>query len=167
MAALAVEPAVRQISKLPEAPVLKVSEIAPRAQPSARPPVPPLPGPAPADPSVVIKPDADGVIDESAIGVVEEESPINPFRVRYHPPLPMRDLHLGINSILIGTDRDTNAVVINGKLYSAGDDLCGLRVSAISNESIDLRHGNLLLRLPVQDKPVTLRLPKSTGADEP
>jgi hypothetical protein len=130
--------------------------------------VPPLPAPAPQDPLVVIAPDADGVLDESAVDAVEDnETPTNPFRVRYHPPLPMRDLRLGINSILIGTDRDTNAAVINGKLYSAGDDFFGLRVSTISDEFIDLRHGNLLLRIPVQDKPVTLRLPKSTGAGEP
>jgi hypothetical protein len=113
-------------------------------------------------------PDADGVLDESSVSAVEDdETPVNPFRVRYHPPLPMRDISLGINSILIGAGPGLNSVVINGRLYSAGDDLLGLRVAAISDEAVDLRHGNLLLRLPVQDKPVTLRLPRSAGVGEP
>ena len=36
----------------------------------------------------------------------------------------------------------------------------GMTVAAIAADTIDLTQGNLLLRLPVQDKPVTLRLPR-------
>jgi hypothetical protein len=170
MAASAADPTIRLISTLPDAPVLKVSEIAPRPQPRTRPPVPPLPPPPPpaAESLVVIMPDADGVLDESSVSSVEDdENPVNPFRVRYHPPLPMRDIHMGINSILVGAGPGQNAAVIDGKAYSPGDDLYGLRVSVISGEAVDLRHGNLILRLPVQDEPVTLRLPKSAATDGP
>jgi hypothetical protein len=169
MAGTVAGPTATLLSRLPEAPIVKAADIQPKHEPPpARPPVPALPRPAEPEQLVVITPDPDGVLDESALPVLEEPDAIpNPFRVRYHPPLPMRDVRVGIDSILIGAGSGQDCAVINGKLYSAGDVLCGLRISSISDEAVDLRHGELLLRLPVQDKPVTLRLPKtSDGAGD-
>jgi hypothetical protein len=159
-------PAVAMLSRLPEAPSLKASDLQPRVENRTRPAVPPLPPQArvEAEPLVEIRPDSDGVLDESAVATVEDpDGATNPFRIRYRPPLPMQDLRLGIDSILIGAGGGRNTAVINGRPYSAGDELYGLRLSAVSEETVDLRHGNLLLRLPVQDKPITLRLPRLTG----
>jgi hypothetical protein len=157
------EPAAALVSRVPEPPVLRVSDLLPQP-PRARAPVPPLPPPSQAENTVLIVPDADGVLDESAVADVEvHESLRNPFRVRFHPPLPMRDVRLDIESILVSAGRGRDAVVINGCLYSAGDDFSGLRVSTISGDAVDLRRGNLLLRIPVRDDPVTLRLPRTGG----
>jgi hypothetical protein len=155
-------PGATLVSRLPSAPAITVPDIVALARPPSpqtRAPVPALPPSAEADALVVLMPNSDGVLDEASVASVGDSDSIpNPFRVRYRPPLPLREVPITIDSILIGTRPDQDAAVINGRLYSPGETLDGMRVSAISTEAVDLRHNQLLLRIPVQDGPVTLRL---------
>jgi hypothetical protein len=155
-------PGATLVSSLPDPPVITVPEILALAQlpaPLARDPVPvPPPAPSAAD-LVVVAPDADGVLDEARVASVGDSDGIpNPFRVRARPPLPIVEVRLSIESIVIGGRPDRNAAVINGALYSPGETLDGMRVAAISAEAVELRHNQLLFRVPAQDGPVTLRL---------
>ncbi len=154
--------AAAMLSRLPDPPILPVFEIAALAQPTprSRAPIPALPPSILAEAPIVIMPGADGVLDASSVVSVEEPDKIpNPFRVRYHPAPPLREVRLTIDSVLIGSRSEQTAAIINGRLYSPGETLEGLPIAAISADAVDLRENRLLLRMPVQDQPVTLRLP--------
>lgn len=157
-------PSAILMSPMPRAAVMTVAEILALERtslPMPRAPVPKLPRPAPAEELVVITPDADGILDETRTAPAGNSDAIaNPFRERYRPPLQMREVRVTIESIVIGRLPGENAAIISGRLYSPGDTLGGLRVAAVSAEAVDLRDNLLLLRLPVQDGPVTLRLPR-------
>jgi hypothetical protein len=150
------------LSRLPDALILPVSEIDALARPTprSRAPVPALPPSILSEAPIVIMPGANEVLDAGSVVSAEEPDKLpNPFRVRYRLPVPTREVHLTIDSILIGSRSEQTSAVINGRLYSPGETLEGLPVAAISAEAVDLRSNRLLLRIPVQDQPVTLRLP--------
>jgi hypothetical protein len=157
-----IPPRAALLSHLPEAPTITASEILALVRPGPslpRPAVPPLPSPDPGETAVVVVPDADGVIDETgAVLVGDNEGIPNPFRMRDRPAPSTREERLTVESILVAGRPDRCAAVINGRICSPGENLDGLRVAAISAETIELRHNRLLLRMPVQDGPVTLRL---------
>lgn len=155
-------PVATLVSSLPDPPIITVPDILALAQlpaPLARAPVPVLPPARSAADLVVVAPDAEGVFDEARVASVGDSDSIpNPFRVRTRPPLPVVEVRLSIESIVIGGRPDRNAAVINGALYSPGETLDGMRVAAISAEAVELRHNQRLFRVPAQDGPVTLRL---------
>jgi len=82
----------------------------------------------------------------------------NPFRVRFRPPPPVREVTLAINSVLIPARPEDACVVLNGQLYSAGEKFEGLELARISAESLEFRDDGVVLRIPVEDKPAKLRL---------
>jgi hypothetical protein len=106
-----------------------------------------------------IPPDAEGVLDVAAAQRARTFDAIpNPFRVRSRPPPPVREVTLAINSVLIPARLEDACVVLNGRLYSAGDKVEGLELARISAESLDFRDDGVVLRIPVEDKPARLRL---------
>ena len=128
-------------------------------EPLPRAPVPDLPATDPGEPVVVVVPDADGVLDETgALQVRDTDGIPNPFVLRSRPAAQTREERLTVESILVGARPDRNAAVVNGRVCSPGEILDGLLVAAISQDAIDLRHNRLLLHVPVQEGPVTLRL---------
>jgi hypothetical protein len=82
----------------------------------------------------------------------------NPFRVRYRPRLQPRDVPIVIGLVLLGAAPHNASAVINDQPYQIGDLFEGLIVSSISAESVELRDSRSIVRLPIQDRPLTLRL---------
>ena len=112
-----------------------------------------------ADGPAVVSPNADGILDLTAAPVPQDPDPLpNPFRVRYRPRMQVREISLQIGLILVGRHPEDASAVINGKLYSPGDLFEGLPIASITPDTIEFRQDKLLLRVPVEDRPVTLRL---------
>lgn len=137
--------------------------------PTTRAPIPALPAP-PADTPppranpqkpepVTITANTSGILDLTAIGAHQEADAIpNPFRVRYQPKIQVREVTLNIGLVHVGRESRDSSVIINGELYGPGDALETLTVAAISNDFIELRGAQLIARIPVEDRPVLLRL---------
>ena len=113
----------------------------------------------PDAPPLVIRPDADGVLDVAAAMQARSYDAIpNPFRIRYRPVPPIREVPLVITAVLIPARPEDASVVINGQLYSAGDTIEGLKLSAITADGLELRGDDLVLQVPVQDQAPKLRI---------
>jgi len=108
---------------------------------------------------VIILPDADGVLDFAAAQRARTFDAIpNPFRDRLRPPPTFGEVSLVVHSVLIPGRPEDACVVLNGRLYSAGDKVEGLELARISAESLEFRVDGAVLRVPVGDKPVRIRL---------
>lgn len=151
--------------------VPSIAVIALTPPPSPRPSVPFLPEPRPVITSprvespiaanTIITADDRDVIDLVA-GISRDETATspNPFRVRYQPKLQTREITLNVGLVHVGQDPRQSSVVINGELYGIGDAIETLTVATISPEWIELRTAQFTARIPVQDRPVVLRLPR-------
>jgi hypothetical protein len=62
--------------------------------------------------------------------------------------------------VLVGDKPADCSAIINGRLYSPGDTLEGMSIAVIGAETVELRQRNLIVRVPVEDKPAILRLPR-------
>jgi hypothetical protein len=114
--------------------------------------------PLEAVPSVIL-PDGEGVLDLAAAQMAQTFDAIpNPFRVRYRPAPPVREVALVISAVLIPGRPEDASAVINGRLYSPGDRLEGLKLTSIGADSLELRGDDVVVRVPVQDQPPKLRL---------
>lgn len=128
--------------------------------------VPPLPNPAPsvtsappaasasepaAEPALV--PNAEGLLDLTAVRTGDET---NPFAVRTLPPESVREVSLRVGGIVRGP---SPCALINGRPVQAGDRIESLDVVRIESAAVLLRRGSELLRLPLTEKPVRIRLP--------
>jgi hypothetical protein len=130
-------------------PVLLVLPIAAAlADPAPRPP-----------PPVIVMPNADGILDLTGIGepAGPDDTP-NPFRLRSSPPAPAREARLSVRSILVGGG--VPAALLNGEVLGIGETWDGMVVAAITEDTVELRQGPFLLRIPVQEEPVVIRLPR-------
>ncbi len=125
----------------------------PEPSPQPRPaPVSPAPPPEPT-----LAPNADNVIDLVAVIVAEKPGePVNPFTVRTVPPDAMREVTLHVGGIVAGP---IACAVINDRLVQVGEIVESLAVERIEADAVLLRHSGLLLRLPVAEKPIRVRLP--------
>jgi hypothetical protein len=152
-----------------QVPTMKAADLAALAEtaPPPREPVPATPAPplppardAGPDAPIVVVPNAKGILDLAGIGQTEDSDRVpNPFRVRHRPQLQFRELPLAIGSVLVGDGAGEAAVIINGELYAAGDRLEDMAITSITADSVELRRGPILLKVPVQDQPTILRLP--------
>ena len=172
---LSAKPLVITMAGLPSVPTMNSSQLAGAAIPSSpRAPVPALPSPGgspPAasdhptptavNPPIILSPNADGVLDVAGAGEPMEDDRVpNPFRVRYHPQPQTRDVPLAIGLVLVGDKPADCSAIINGRLYSPGDTLEGMSIAVIGADTVELRQRNLIVRVPVEDKPAILRLPR-------
>ncbi len=82
----------------------------------------------------------------------------NPFRDRSHPPPPIGEVILAIHSVLIPGRPEDASVVLNGRLYSAGDKVEGLELARIGAETLEFRDDGIVARVPIGDQPVKFRL---------
>lgn len=119
---------------------------APREEPA------PIPG--------VLRPDGHDVIDLVAATPPPEPEPVpNPFRARRPPSAPPREVPLLVSAVLAGAEAGQGCSVINGQLVSVGEPVAGFTVTAVTADAIELRNERATLEVPVQDRPVLLRLP--------
>ncbi|MBL9219054.1 MAG: hypothetical protein JNG82_11235 [Opitutaceae bacterium] len=119
-------------------------------QASAMVPTAPLPEPV-NEPALM--PNAEGLLDLTAVRIGDEA---NPFAVRTLPPESVREIALRVGGIVRGP---SPCALINGRPVQAGDRIESLDVVRIEPAAVLLRHGAELLRLPLTEKPVRLRLP--------
>ena len=121
----------------------------------------PLPRPTPATPTPLpeptLTPNADNVIDLVAFVVTEKPGePVNPFTVRTVPPEAMREVTLHVGGIVAGP---MACAIINDRLVQVGEIIESLAVERIEPDAVLLRHSGRLLRLPVSEKSIRVRLP--------
>jgi hypothetical protein len=151
------------INTLPPPPLSLPPELA--APPPADPVPPPLPPtpvqvsstPIPLPPEPTLTPNADNVIDLVAVVVAEKPGePVNPFTVRTVPPEAMREVTLQVGGIVAGP---VSCAIVNDRLVQVGELIESLAIERIEANAVLLRHSGRLLRLPVAEKPVRVRLP--------
>jgi len=106
---------------------------------------------------VTLLPNADGVI---AMDLAFAEQPgvgeLNPFAVRFNTKLNTRKVELKITSLAIGPHA---SVTLNKKMLSIGETYEGFKLYSIDPDGIFLRKDGFLLRIPVSDKPIQVRIP--------
>jgi hypothetical protein len=125
----------------------------PGPAPVPRPPVTTLP--VSAEPTLT--PNADNVIDLVAAIVTEKSGePVNPFTVRTVPPEAMREVSVQVGGIVAGP---MACAVVNDRLVQVGEIVESLAVERIEPDAVLLRHSGKLLRLPVAEKAIRVRLP--------
>lgn len=100
-----------------------------------------------------LMPNAEGLLDLTAVRTGDEA---NPFAVRTLPPESVREVALRVGGIVRGP---SPCALINGRPVQAGDRIESLDVVRIEPAAVLLRHGAELLRLPLTEKPVRIRLP--------
>lgn len=164
-----VDPGLRQRRHI-EALIAQNDALAARVQElEQRPKLPPVAAVAPAIvPQVAAKPaepvripesepallpNADGVLDLAAVRTGDES---NPFAVRAIAPDAVREVTLRLDGIVHGP---VSCAVVNGRTVQAGDQVETLEVVRVERNALLLRHGTELLRLPLAEKPVRVRLP--------
>lgn len=98
-------------------------------------------------------PNAEGLLDLTAVRTGDEA---NPFAVRTLPPESVREIALRVGGIVRGP---SPCALINGRPVQAGDRIESLDVVRVEPAAVLLRHGAELLRLPLTEKPVRVRLP--------
>lgn len=142
---------VRELETQPK-PVAATVSPAPNPVPSAAgaPATTSAPEPT-AEPALV--PNAEGLLDLTAVRTGDES---NPFAVRTLPPESVREVSLRVGGIVRGP---SPCALLNGRTVQAGDRIESLEVVRIEAAAVLLRHGAELLRLPLTEKPVRVRLP--------
>jgi hypothetical protein len=129
---------------------------APRAARSDGQPAP-LVGQPDRDPDVTLPPSADNIIELSP-ALLEPQSigMSNPFRQRYQFETQLRETKITLNGISLGP---VPSCVIGEKIYNAGDSFESFTIESIDADGIFLRKESFLLRIPMQEAPITLRYP--------
>ncbi len=132
-----------------------VSSVTPTPEPAPMPRPPVATSPISAEPTLT--PNADNVIDLVAAIVTEKSGePVNPFTVRTVPPEAMREVSLQVGGIVAGP---MACAVVNDRLVQVGEIVESLAVERIEPDAVLLRHSGKLLRLPVAEKAIRVRLP--------
>src|SRR6185437_13849578 len=88
------------------------------------PPHTPAPNAPPTEaeekPLLVLRPNADGLVD--LIAAAEPTPPAeavpNPFRARWHPPIPAQESILKVEAILLAGRPEDASVCLSGRIYS-------------------------------------------------
>ena len=144
----------------PQAPLPLIAQAMPAAMPLPPPQVPlavtappPVPVELVVDPEPAMMPNADGVIDLTAVGESAPEE-VNPFSVRAVPAAPTRSIELRVTGILSGA---RPSAIINGQLLEPGGTVEGLVVKHIEPGGVVLTFGRHRLRVPLSAEPIRVR----------
>lgn len=114
----------------------------------------PVPVPVVAEPAIA--PNAEGVIDLTAIEQAgSANEPVNPFAVRTTPGEKAREVSLLVGGIILGK---APCAMVNGRLVQAGESLEGFEVERIEAGAVIVRSGAHRLRLPVSTTPTRVKL---------
>jgi hypothetical protein len=106
----------------------------------------------------IVGPDGDNVITlNENLFIVPVQATDNPFLQLYQPPYKPTDRKL---VVLAGIGGPSPTCIVNGEILQEGDHLAGgLKVYRIDPDEIYLERGTFLLKCPVSEDGVTLRLP--------
>ncbi len=147
-----------RLAALPPAPAAAPAVPAPASvatpQPTAVPLTPIVPAPVATDSTIT--PNADGVIDLTAVEHTSAaDEPINPFAVRATPSEKVREVSLLVGGIIMGA---APCAMVNERLVQAGDHLERFVVEQIDADAVIVRFGGHRLRLPVSTVPTRVKL---------
>lgn len=123
--------------------------------------------PKPAEPSpapettleervAMLAPNAEGLIDLVAAAGSPATDEVNPFAVRSQPGETGREVNLHVSGLILGKNP---CALVNGRPLEPGETIEGLVLVRIIEGAAIFQHGSHLLRLPVAEKPVKIRLP--------
>jgi hypothetical protein len=116
-------------------------------------PPPPPPVELSVDPEPALMPNADGVIDLTAV-----EAPtaveVNPFAVRTAPTSPPRTIELRVTGIVAGA---RPCAIVNGQLIEPGGAVEGLMLQRIEPTAVVFTLGRHRLRAPLTAEPIRVR----------
>lgn len=105
----------------------------------------------------IIAPNADNVIElDPQLFTQAAGDADNPFVQIYRPQVQLRDFSLTISAAILGPKP---TVVINDRIYNAGESIEGLAVHRIDDEGVWLRKGTFLFHCSVDERPLKLRIP--------
>lgn len=100
-------------------------------------------------------PNADGVIDLTALAAPTDGDDINPFAVRAHSSDVIREISIRVQGILGGA---TPGVLVNDRTLLVGDALESLTLERTDEDAAIFRVAGKLLRLPVSPQPIRIRV---------
>ena len=142
------------VLSLPASPAAATRPREPEPAPAVAATAPPV-TPPPGEPAIL--PNADGVIDLVALLTpVREGDEVNPFAVRTLPADAVREVALHVQGVIHGT---SPCALINRRAVLPGETAESLTVTGVEMDAVLIRHAGLLLRLPVAEKAVRIRLP--------
>jgi hypothetical protein len=106
----------------------------------------------------IIEPDADNVVQLNPnLFIVPVQTTNNPFLQLYQPPYKPKDEKIIVSAAIPGPNP---TCIINGMMFAEGDKFEGaLAVYRVDADEIYLQRGAFLLKCPVSDRELTLRLP--------
>lgn len=140
-------------------PAPEVTKTPPVAEKGAPPPTVPASAQSNADQAETIgalAPNAEGVIDLAAIAAQPNQGEeVNPFAVRSLPTDAVREITLHVSGLIQGP---APCALVNGRPVEPGETIETLTLTRIEPGAALFRHGPHVLRLPVSEKPVRLRL---------
>jgi hypothetical protein len=126
----------------------------PAAVPPAEPPS--VPETKPEDRVAMLAPNAEGMIDLVAAAKTPAADEVNPFAVRSQPGDAGREVSLHVSGLILGKNP---CALVNGRPLEPNEAIEGLVLIRIIEGAAIFQHGSHLLRLPVAEKPVKIRLP--------
>ncbi|MBP8273004.1 MAG: hypothetical protein KAY59_01155 [Acidobacteria bacterium] len=159
---------VRELETAPPVPPVPVPAVLPPAilQPVAAesvklepapPPTPPAPIVPPPSAEPAILPNADGLIDLTALLIqTRDGDDVNPFAVRSLPADAIREVTLHVQGVIGGA---APCALINQRTVQPEQTIESLTLVGIEPNAVLVRHAGHLLRLPVAEKSVRIRLP--------
>lgn len=148
---------VRELATPPPTPeVPTTSRVAEKATPTPAVPASEQPTTEERETIGALSPNAEGVIDLAAIAAQPNQGEeINPFAVRSLPTDAVREITLHVSGLIQGP---APCALVNGRPLEPGETIETLTLARIEPGAALFRHGPHLLRLPVSEKPVRLRL---------
>jgi hypothetical protein len=111
----------------------------------------------PEDTTSMLAPNGAGVIDLVAVLTKSEAgSEVNPFAVRSVPAEAVREVELHVSGLIRGAKP---CALVNGRTVSPGGSVETFTLIRLDATGVIFRQGAHLLRLPVSETPVRVRLP--------
>lgn len=135
---------------VPSEPVADVTEATP---PILTPSFAPPPKPLPPELVPALVPNADGVLDLTAIAK-QSDPEVNPFAVRDNGPAAVREITLQVSGVAGGT---FPCAIVNGRTVEPGESTDSLTVTHIEADSVLFRLADQLIRIPVGPKAARIR----------
>ncbi len=103
----------------------------------------------------MLAPNAEGVVDLTAVESTRNPDDINPFVSRVNPAESVREITLRIQGVLGGR---APGAIINDRPIRLGEAVDVLTLELIETDAAVLRIGGRLIRLPVGPQPARIRL---------
>lgn len=143
---------VSVVSPTPSQPSAPTASAGPPPLPTVT-PATTLPPPEPETP--LLTPNADGVIDVTALDATPPGTSPNPFAVRAPPADASRDLTLRVQGIVTG---EKPWALVNDRVIECGERVESLRLTQLQPDAIVLRGDGFALHLPLGATRVRLAL---------